>query len=162
MSTVYLETSVTSYLAANPSRDLVTAAHQQVTRDWWQTVRDHYELYISELVLEEISAGDASLASRRQELVADLPILQYSDDVASLVEVFEQRLGLSGRAKVDLPHFAFAVSYEIDYLVTWNCAHIANGEVIRRLMTATMQLSRFCPAILTPNELMGNTGGDVP
>ena len=162
MSTVYLETSVTSYLAAKPSRDLVTAAHQQVTRDWWQTARDHYDLYISELVLAEISAGDPDLALRRQELVADLPILQYSDDVASLVEVFEQRLGLSGRARADLPHFAFAVSYDIDYLVTWNCDHIANGEVIRRLMNATTELSRFCPAILMPNELMGNTDGGVP
>ena len=162
MSTVYLETSVTSYLAAKPSRDLVTAAHQQVTRDWWQTARGHYELCISELVLAEISAGDPGVASRRLELVAGLPILQYSDDVASLVDVFEQQLGLSGRARADLPHFAFAVSYEIDYLVTWNCAHIANGEVIRRLMRATAQQNRFCPAILTPNELMGNIGGDIP
>ena len=162
MSTVYLETSVTSYLAAKPSRDLVTAAHQQVSREWWQTARGRYELCISELVLAEIAAGDPGVASRRLELVAGLPILQYSDDVASLVDVFEQQLGLSGRARADLPHFAFAVSYEIDYLVTWNCAHIANGEVIRRLMRATAEQNRFCPAILTPNELMGNTGGDVP
>jgi hypothetical protein len=162
MSTVYLETSVTSYLAANPSRDLLTAAHQQVTRDWWQTAQDHYDLYISELVLAEISAGDPAIASRRLELVAGLPILQYSDDVASLVDVFEERLGLSGRARADLPHFAFAVSYEIDYLVTWNCAHIANGPVIRRLMRVTAQHNRFCPAILTPNELTGDTGGDIP
>jgi predicted nucleic acid-binding protein len=162
MSTVYVETSVMSYLAAKPSRDLVTAAHQQVTRDWWETARDRFALHISELVLAEISAGNPGLASKRLELVADLPILQYSDDVASLVAEFQTRLELTGRARADLPHFAFAVSYEIDYLVTWNCAHIANGEVIRRLMQATNELQRFCPAILTPNELKENIGGGIP
>ena len=149
-------------LELRPSRDLVTAAHQQVTRDWWQTAHDRFELYISELILAEISAGNAELATKRLQLVAGLPILQYSDDVASLVGEFQTRLGLTGRARVDVPHFAFAVSYEIDYLVTWNCAHIANGEVIRRLMQATNELQRFCPAILTPNELKGNIGGGIP
>ena len=159
MPTVYLETSVTSYLAADPSRDLVIAAHQQITREWWRTAADRYELYISELVLAEISEGKPALASKRLELVAGLPVLEYSDDVAALVEEFESRLGLTGRARVDLPHFAFAVAYEIDYLVTWNCAHIANGAVIRRLMNATTELRRFCPAVLTPTELAGDIDG---
>ncbi len=89
MPTVYLETSVVSYLAVRPSRDLVTAAHQQVTRDWWQTAQNHHQLYISELVLAEISAGDPDIASKRLQIVAGLPILNYSDDVATLVEEFE-------------------------------------------------------------------------
>ena len=83
-------------------------------------------MVISEAVLEELRAGDADLADRRLELVGAFPILELNDDV--------RKLGLPKRARADRLHIAFAVSYELDYLLTWNCAHLANGEVIRRLM----------------------------
>lgn len=154
METVYLETTIPSYLAAFPSRDLIIAAHQQITHDWWNTARQHFELYISEPVLDEIRSGDPDAIMRRMDFVAGLPVLKLTDDVRQLVHEYDKRLGLIGRARADLPHFAFAVAYEMDYLVTWNCQHIANGEIIRRLGKANTELKRFTPLIVTPEEIL--------
>jgi hypothetical protein len=151
---IYIETTIPSYLAALPSRDLITAAHQQVTHDWWRTAKDRFELYTSEIVMVEIRAGDPVTRSRRLQLTADLPILKQTPDVQTLAKHYRETLGLSGKAKADIPHFAFAVSYEMDYLVTWNCSHIANGGVIRRLMKINDRLKRSTPLIVTPEEIL--------
>jgi len=162
MPSVYLETTIASYLAASPSRDLVMAAHQQITHDWWRTARDRFDLYVSEAVLSEIRRGDADAAARRLELTADLPVLAFSEDVEWLIRAYDRRLGLVGSASADLPHFAYAVSYNMDYLVTWNCAHIANGQVIRRLLAVNGEIDRPTPVIVTPEELLTTYPEDVP
>ena len=161
MSSVYLETTIASYLAAYPSRDLIIAAHQQITHDWWRSARDRFDLYISEAVLDEIRVGDDEAAARRLENVQGLPILAFSDDVNALVEAYDGRLGLVGRARADLVHIAFAVAYEMDYLITWNCRHIANGIMIRRLADANAELGRVTPIIVTPEELLEPPMGDT-
>jgi hypothetical protein len=148
MPTVYLETTIPSYLAARPSRDLIIAAHQQITLEWWRDAHGRFEIYISAAVLDELRCGDPEAVSRRMELVR------------GLVREYASRLGLAGRAAADLPHFAFAVAYEMDYLVTWNCAHIANGEVVRRLRDVNAQLRRYTPLILTPEELSTPPGSE--
>lgn len=94
MSTVYLETTIPSYLAARPSRDLIVAAHQQITHEWWNSAADSYDLVISESVLDEIRAGDTTYAARRLEFVADLPVLAFNDDVHELIGEYGRRLGL--------------------------------------------------------------------
>ena len=160
MPSVYLETTIPSYLAADPSRDLVIAAHQQVTHDWWRTAPGRFDLYISEALLDEIEAGDPDAVARRLDIVEGLPILTLSDDVTSLMNAYEDRLGFAGRARADLLHIAFAVAYETDYLVTWNCRHIANGETIRRLARANAELGRLTPVIVTPEELLESGEGD--
>ena len=160
MSSVYLETTVPSYLVARPSRDLIVAAHQQITQEWWDTAKDRFDLYVSEAVLGEIRAGDADYAARRMELVAQLDILAFSDDVEGLIRAYHHRLGLVGSATADLPHFAYAVAYTMDYLVTWNCKHIANGQVIRRLNGVNTELGRPTPVIVTPEELLEALPGD--
>lgn len=160
MPSVYLETTIPSYLAAHPSRDLIIAAHQQITHDWWRNARKRFDLYISEALLDEIRGGDANAASRRLELVQGLPILELNDDVRRLVHEYDQRLGLGGRARADLPHIAFAVAYEMDYLVTWNCRHIANGEVIRRLLESNSELGLSTPLLVTPEEILTGPGED--
>lgn len=154
MLTVYLETTIPSYLAAKPSRDLVTAAHQQITHEWWTTAKERFQLVISEAVHIEISAGDPSYSDIRLEYVADLPILAMNDDVKELILEYDKRLGLAGSGTADLPHFAFAVAYNVDYLVTWNCRHIANGQVIRRLASINADINRPTPIIVTPEELL--------
>ena len=162
MPNAYLETTIPSYLAASPSRDLVVAGHQQVTHEWWRTAQQRFSLYVSEAVLGEIRAGDPEEAADRLEYVAELPVLGLSNDVRALVAVYDRRLGLTGRARSDLPHFAFAVAFEMDYLVTWNCAHIANGEVIRRLQLVNTELGRFTPQIVTPEEILEAPEGQEP
>lgn len=153
MASVYVETTIPSYLTATPSRDLIVAAHQQITRDWWATAAERFELFVSEVVLEEIRAGDPEFAARRIEVVQRLPVLTLNDDIRDLIGVYRGNLGLPDRARADLAHIAFAVAYEVDYLATWNCAHMANGRVIRRLMEINHGLRRFTPLMLTPDEL---------
>ncbi len=161
MPSVYLETTIPSYLAAHPSRDLIIAAHQQITHDWWRSALRRFDLYISEAVMDEIRAGDAEASARRLENVEGLPILAFSHDVNVLVEAYDDRLGLVGRARADLVHIAFAVAYEMDYMVTWNCRHISNGVTIRRLAEANAELGRATPVIVTPEELLESSDGDT-
>lgn len=153
MPTVYLETTIPSYLAARSSRDIIIAAHQQITHNWWRDARERFDVYISEAVLEEIRVGDPDVVSRRLAIIEGLPIVEINDGVQELVSIYDQRLGLTGRARADLPHIAFAVAYAMDYLVTWNCAHIANGAVIRRLVDINSELHHHTPIIVTPEEL---------
>jgi hypothetical protein len=153
MLTVYIETTIPSYLAANPSRDLVTAAHQQVTHEWWLTARQRFESLISDAVVAEISAGDATMAAKRLELVSGLRVLSLDDGVRKLVHLYRSRLGMPKRADGDLLHLAYAVRYSMDYLVTWNCAHIANGQVIKRLIKVNDKENLATPVIVTPEEL---------
>jgi hypothetical protein len=159
MPTVYLETTIPSYLVARPSRDLVIAAHQQITHDWWTTAKDRFELYVSEAVLDEIRAGDPMYAARRLEIVAGLGVLALSEEVESLIRVYHERLLPVGSASADLPHFAYAVAYNMDFLVTWNCAHLANGQVIRRLLLVNNEIGQDTPIILTPEELLATYPG---
>jgi hypothetical protein len=154
MQKVYLETTITSYLAAKVSRDLIIAAHQQITQDWWLTARKRFELYVSEAVLAEVRAGDPEAVERRLRFIEDLPVLALNEDVRTLTRYYGKMLGLSGRARADIPHIAYAVSYRMDYLVTWNCSHLANGEMIRRLLRANDELNRPTPLIITPEEIL--------
>lgn len=162
MPSVYLETTIPSYLVARRSRDLITAAHQEITHEWWTTASDRFDLYTSEAILKEIRAGDPDYAAQRLELVADFDVLAFSADVELLVRTYFSRLGLSGTATTDLPHFAYAVAYNMDYLVTWNCKHIANGQVIKRLNLVNSELGRSTPVIVTPEELLDSYPGESP
>ena len=153
-SSLYLESTIPSYLAARPSRDLIVAAHQQITHDWWHQARVRFDLYISEAVLEEISAGDTDAVTRRRSFVDGLSILASTDDVADLAVEYQSRLGLASVAPLDAVHLAYAAVYEMGYLLTWNCKHLANGVVIQRLQTINLSLGRFTPIIVTPEELL--------
>jgi hypothetical protein len=151
--TVYLETTIPSYLAGRPNRDLVIAAHQQITHEWWNRAKESFDLYVSEAVLEEIRAGDPAVAAKRLEIVSGIPVLELRQDVRDLVRLYSDRLNFPPQAQADVLHIAFAVSYGLDYLVTWNCKHIANGYFIRRLLRVNQEIRRATPIILTPEEL---------
>jgi len=150
----YLETSIPSYLAARPSSDLLVAAHQQVTHEWWQDARRKYELYISEAVLREIRQGNPEAAARRLGFVSGLHALRINREIRRLAHLFREHAGLAVSAGTDMAHVAYAVYYEADYLVTWNCAHIANREVIRRLTEFNREAGRHMPLIVTPEDLL--------
>ncbi len=154
MPTVYIGTTIVSYLTAWPSRDLVRAAHQQITREWWDTRRARYDLLLSEVVLREIQAGDPQAARVRMQEVQDIRLLGLNDDVSSLARAYQAELQLPPKAGNDILHIAFSVAYELDYLLTWNCAHIANGATIKRLVAANQRLGRATPVIVTPEELL--------
>jgi hypothetical protein len=154
---VYVETTIISYLAAWPSRDLVTAAHQQVTHQWWQTRRGGFELYVSEAVIEEASSGDPDAATRRLALLQGIPVLEQGPDAAGLARQLVASVPLPRRAAVDALHIAIAAVNGMDYLLTWNCAHPANAA-LRTGIDAICRSSGYLPPIIcTPEELLEET-----
>jgi len=153
--TVYLETSIVSYLAARPSRDLVTAARQQVTREWWARRRASFVVYVSEAVVAEARAGDRTAATRRTEILAELPLLAITPQAVQLARAVAEALQLPRRAAADAVHIAIAAFHSIDFLLTWNSAHIANAE-LRPIVEQACRDGGYTPPILcTPDELMG-------
>jgi predicted nucleic acid-binding protein len=160
MPTVYIETSIISYLASNPSRDLLTAAHQQITHSWWRARRPSFDLFISQLVLDECMAGDSAAAERRTVFLANLPLLDIDSEATSLAQYFAEKVPLPERAAADALHIATAVRHGIDYLLTWNCKHIANAELRPRIDGACIARG-YAPTILcTPEELIGGLVND--
>jgi predicted nucleic acid-binding protein len=127
--TVYIETSVISYLTAQISRDLVVAAHQQLTIEWWQQALPQFEPFVSPVVLEEIARGDPEAANKRKSSVAAFGILEIAEEVRDLAESYFTAIDLPEKARADAYHLALAVWHGMDYLVTWNCTHIASGKV---------------------------------
>ena len=152
---VYIETTIPSYLVARPSRDLLIAAHQQLTRDWWELRRPVFDLYVSEPVLEEAGAGDATLAKRRLELLADIRVLALTEGILKLAENLVAEGPIPSKAAGDALHITTATSYASEYLLTWDCRHIANAEIQRMARRVVRRHGFELPTICTPEELMG-------
>lgn len=151
---LYLETSVISYLTARPSRDLVIAAHQQITREWWDNVLYQYQVFISVVVLEEITKGDRKAAQLRLEQVTNFPLVEIVPDVVNLAEVYFSMLQIPEKARLDTYHLALATWHGLDFLVSWNCTHIVSARVRRVLEEINAQFGFRTPIICTPEELM--------
>jgi predicted nucleic acid-binding protein len=151
---LYVETTIPSYLTSRPSRDLIIAGHQQITREWWEKRRDAFQLYISQLVVDEASAGDPVAARERLKVIQDLPLL----DITPEVEVLASGILASGiiprKAATDAAHIAVAAVHGLDFLVTWNCVHIANAAIAKAVAKICGQHGCECPGICTPEELL--------
>lgn len=154
---LYVEMSVVSYLTARPSRDLVTAARQQITAQWWASRRSRYDLFVSPLVLEEAELGDAAAAAARMDVLRDLALVTPSLEADALAESLMQETPLPKKAAADAVHIAVATTAGAEYLLTWNFKHIAN-PVLRE------QIGRVCrksgyepPTLCTPEDLLEGT-----
>ncbi len=152
----YLETTIISYLTAWPSRDLVTVADQEITRRWWESHRDEFDMYVSQPVVEEISAGDLGAAQRRLEALQGIPQLATTAEVNSLAKALFNRVPLPPRAQTDALHIAFAAVHGMNYLVTWNCSHIANAALRKQIEKICRDAGYEPPIICTPRELLEN------
>jgi predicted nucleic acid-binding protein len=153
---VYVESTIPSFVVGEMSPVIVTAAHQIATRQWWGEHRQDYRLYISRLVVQEISRGEPKLSRQRLALVADLPQLVIVDRVLDFARELRTYLGLAHAAEQDAIHLAVASHYRIDYLLTWNLAHLANGHVRRAIDRFHARRGTYFPTICTPDELMGS------
>ncbi len=124
----YLETTIASYLTARPSRDLITAANQQMTHDWWHDHRKMFDLYISQFVVEEARAGDPEAATRRLDVLEDFPQLDVTEAVQHLAHELVTRVPLPANAQVDALHIAVATVHGMDSgnmeLYTYSQCHI--------------------------------------
>jgi predicted nucleic acid-binding protein len=152
---IYLETSFISYLTARPSRDLIVAAHQQLAHEWWDTNRTFYDIYTSQVVIREASCGDISAVERRRAVLQAIQLLDVSDLCADLAKKLIKGNCLPQHAVEDALHIAIATIHRMNYLLTWNCKHIANAK-LRFKMENVIQLSGYrAPIICTPEELIG-------
>lgn len=150
---IYIETTIPSYLVSKSSRDILVLTHQELSKNWWSRNKNLYSFYISDVVLEEISKGDAELAEKRMEIVKDLKLLAFTDEINVLALKYCEYLNLPKKAILDSMHLAYSVFYEIDFLLTWNCKHLANGFVRAKLRLLNDKLGLKTPEICTPEEL---------
>ena len=160
--TVYVETSVVSYLTARPSRDLVTAGYQQVTREWWSTAPERFDLVASALVVDEAGAGDPDAARSRLDALGAAVLLDATPEAEDLTRTLLDLGAFPHRAAEDAAHIAIAATNGVTYLVTWNFRHIANAAMRMRIEQACREAGYEPPVICTPSELMGNDDGDNP
>ncbi len=151
---VYIETTIPSYLTAWSSPQLLMAANQHVTRAWWDNERHKFDLYISEIVLYEANCGDANAVSRRLEVLNGLSELAITQEVESLAGILIAENVLPEKSNDDALHISIASVYRVDYLLTWNCKHIANA-VMRPKIERTCRVAGYEPPVIcTPQELM--------
>lgn len=151
--TLYVETTIPSYLAARPSRDVITLARQQLTQDWWANHRQAYNLYVSQFVVEEAARGDQDTAQSRLLLIGSLPRLDITPAVAELAAELVAVLNLPEKAAADSQHIAVALYHGMDYLLTWNYAHLGNTLTRKLLARFAGRSGLSVPTICTPEEL---------
>lgn len=150
---VYLETRVIGYATSRPCRDLLAAARQLLTREWFASEAQHFDLFVSQLVIDEIAAGDASAAACRLEFARGWPLLAFGDEVVTLAAEFVRLGTVPAERQADAVHLAMAAVGGVDYLLTWNFKHIANvatRQVIERVCRGAGYLP---PTICTPEDL---------
>jgi len=152
---IYIETTIPSYLAAHPSRDLLQAARQQVTHTWWTSARHIYELCISGIVLDEAGTGDSDAVQRRLNFLHDLPLLDLTEAVDEVAKAIMDSGLLPKGAVRDAIHIAVSSVHGIDILLTWNCRHIANAAIMKELRAVADGCGYELPIICTPEELAG-------
>ena len=155
METVYLETTFISYLVARPSGDLLVAAHQKTTQDWWTARRDQFTCYVSQVVVGEVSAGDLTEAQKRLAAIGSLRALDVTIEAEALAQAIMASGVLPPNAVRDAAHVAVAAVHGVDYLLTWNCKHLANAQIMRKIETVCTKMAYQMPLICTPEELMG-------
>lgn len=151
---VYVETSVVSYLTAWLSRDAVVAGHQQVTREWWRSCEDRFEVLASELVVQEASAGDQVAARERLEVLDRLTLLEITAEARDLAEQLVAFAAIPRKAAEDALHLAIAATNGVEFLATWNCRHLANATMREQIETVCRVAGYRPPLICTPEELL--------
>lgn len=153
--TLYMETTIPGYLTSWPSRDLIIAGHQQITREWWKKRRDAFHIFISQLVVDEAKAGDPEAARERLKAIKGFPLL----DITQEVEMLATRIVGSGvippQSATDAAHIAIAAVHGMEFLMTWNCVHLANAVIAKAVAKVCGQHGFQCPVICTPEELLG-------
>ena len=156
---IYVETSIISYLTARPSKTIIGAAHQQITLAWWD-LRSDYELFVSQSVWQECAAGDPVAAQKRLAALKEIPVLAVTQDMIHLAEALIEQAIIPPNAIEDALHIAISTWHRVDFLLTWNCRHIANPVIQEKIAVHLEQLGLFLPIICTPEELLGGSDDD--
>jgi predicted nucleic acid-binding protein len=152
-SSLYLETSIISYLTGRRSRNVVITAHQQLTKKWWNMRHQQFELFVSPLVLREVTVGNPTMAQRRLRIVRELPVLALTAEATAVAEQLMKNGPLPPKAEVDALHIGVAAVHGIEYLLTWNCRHIANARTRSQIESICRNMGYEPPVMCTPEEL---------
>jgi hypothetical protein len=151
--TVYIETTIVGHLTSRIPADALVAGQMLTTRKWWTVARPHFEVFTSELVLAEASRGDPTASAERLAALTDVPLLSIPDPSADLADALVARGALPMKARVDAAHVAIAAASGMEYLLTWNCRHLANATLRSRIEQACRERGFEPPIICTPLEL---------
>lgn len=155
MESVYIETSVVSYLVARPPARTLAQQWHVWTKDWWRLRRPYFECVISAEVLREAAAGDPKASRQQLGVLSTLTVLRRPQTVDELAEAFLSVGALPSKAKADAAHLAVATSHRVDYLLTWIMKHLANALILRRLRPVAQQHGHSLPVVWNPLQLMG-------
>ncbi|PAX60063.1 type II toxin-antitoxin system VapC family toxin [Brunnivagina elsteri] len=153
--TAYIETSIFGYLTARSTKNLILAANIEVTKDWWDNCRGSLDLYASQIVLDEAALGDSEIAEQRIQMLQSITLLEPSELAQELVIQFLSKTNLPAKAANDAAHIAIATVHGMDYLLTWNCKHIANAHIQKKLTQICSEFGYELPTICTPYEMIG-------
>ena len=151
---VYIETTIVSYLTAKPSRDIVRLSHQLVTQKWWRTRRSAYDTFTSQIVIDEASRGDPAAAARRLRALEPITRLELPDTTLALAASFETTLRLPTQARPEAVHLAVAALNAMNFLLTWNCTHLANAHLAGKIEEVCRAFGVDAPYVITPEQLM--------
>jgi predicted nucleic acid-binding protein len=152
---IYIETTIPSYLTARKSHDILVAAHQQITGEWWTLRRQNFDLFTSELVWKKPDSETPTPPDDGWLLLRGIPLLDLTPAVRRLAGRFLAGGLIPAKAADDALHVAFATAHGMDLLLTWNCRHIANAEIIARLADAAAEFGHRLPVLCTREPLMG-------
>ena len=152
--TLYVETTIVSYLTARPKPDVMRLSHEMLTRQWWTNERIRFDLYISQLVIEEASGGDKAAAAERLKVLKDIPLLTITAEMYELAARLTRTLALPARARADAVHVAIAAVHGMSFLLTWNCRHLANAALADRIDQTCEGYGIVAPRIVTPEQVM--------
>lgn len=151
---VYIETTIPSYLVSEKSQDVIVLSRQILTEQWWDEQRHKYHLFISDVVFEEISSGNVKYSQQRIEIIQNLEMLQINNEITEIALSYKGHFNLPDGLIRDLFHIAFCVYYNINFLLTWNCTHLANIHFIKQLKKFNEKNKLITPDIITPDLLM--------
>ena len=151
---IYIETTVVSYLTAKPSRDIMIAGHQEVTRELWAKLSSRYETYVSALVFQEAGRGDPDQAQMRLAAIAKFPMLDIDDEARFLADKIIAKKGISTEYPEDALHIAVAAVNGIEVILTWNFAHLNNPFTRKKVRKIVEAEGYICPEICSPEELL--------
>ena len=130
-------------------------ARRDWTRDWWDNHRQRYLLVTSEAVLDELSRGDYPSKGEALQLMIDVSLLEIDDPITEIVEAYVRHKLMPENPLGDALHLALASYYKCDFLLTWNCKHLANANKFDHVGRVNMLLGLYVPKLVTPLELLG-------
>ncbi len=156
MVSIYIETSVVSVLTARLSSNVLSLSRQMLTRQWWADYRSNYDLFVSQFVYDEAARGDVDAARQRVEILDEMTTLEITPEVFDIALELVSSGILPEQARLDALHISISSVYGVEYLLTWNCKHIANAHTLPRLYRKLEALGHRVPFVCTIEEMLGH------